>query len=63
MDASRDGCKEDDQRDRPLKYALRRSAKFDLSLSLAERRGADGSPAGIEGALEYASYPVRSFER
>ena len=31
------------------------SAKFDLSLSLAERRGADGSPAGIEGALEYAS--------
>jgi hypothetical protein len=30
------------------------SAKFDLSLSLAERRGADGSPAGIEGALEYA---------
>ena len=34
---------------------MRRSAKFDLSLSLAERRGADGSPAGIEGALEYAS--------
>ena len=31
------------------------SAKFDLSLSLVERRGADGSPAGIEGALEYAS--------
>ena len=31
------------------------SAKFDLSLSLAERRGADGTPAGIEGALEYAS--------
>ena len=31
------------------------SAKFDLSLSLAERRGADGSPAGISGALEYAS--------
>ena len=31
------------------------SAKFDLSLSLAERRGSDGSPAGIEGALEYAS--------
>src|SRR5690349_977633 len=31
------------------------SGKFDLSLSLAERRGSDGSPAGIEGALEYAS--------
>ena len=31
------------------------SAKFDLSLSLAERRGFDGTPAGIEGALEYAS--------
>ncbi|HJX22679.1 MAG TPA: amino acid adenylation domain-containing protein, partial [Steroidobacteraceae bacterium] len=31
------------------------SAKFDLSLSLAERRGSDGTPAGIEGALEYAS--------
>ena len=31
------------------------SAKFDLSLSLAEQRGSDGSPAGIEGALEYAS--------
>ena len=31
------------------------SAKFDLSLSLAERRGADGVPAGVSGALEYAS--------
>ena len=31
------------------------SAKFDLSLSLGERRGVDGSPAGISGALEYAS--------
>ena len=31
------------------------SAKFDLSLSLAERRRSDGTPAGIEGALEYAS--------
>ena len=30
-------------------------AKFDLSLSLAERRGADGAPAGVSGALEYAS--------
>jgi non-ribosomal peptide synthetase component F len=31
------------------------SAKFDLSLSLAEARGADGSPAGLEGELEYAT--------
>src|SRR5262249_7693740 len=31
------------------------SAKFDLSLSLAEERGEDGSPAGIHGVLEYAS--------
>ena len=31
------------------------SAKFDLSLSLGERRGVDGSPAGISGTLEYAS--------
>jgi non-ribosomal peptide synthetase component F len=30
------------------------SAKFDLSLSLAERRGADGSAGGISGVLEYA---------
>ncbi len=31
------------------------SAKFDLSLSLAEARGADGRPAGLEGELEYAT--------
>ena len=31
------------------------SAKFDLSLSLAEQRGSDGQPAGIDGALEYAT--------
>ena len=31
------------------------SAKFDLSLNLAERRGADGAPAGISGSLEYAT--------
>ncbi len=31
------------------------SAKFDLSVSLAERRGADGAPAGIAGSLEYAT--------
>ena len=36
------------------------SAKFDLSLSLAERRGADGSPGGISGVLEYA---VELFDR
>ncbi|HEX9571575.1 MAG TPA: condensation domain-containing protein, partial [Burkholderiales bacterium] len=31
------------------------SAKFDLSVSLAERRAGDGSPAGIEGVVEYAT--------
>ncbi|MEI8151204.1 MAG: amino acid adenylation domain-containing protein, partial [Hyphomicrobiales bacterium] len=31
------------------------SAKFDLSLSLSERRGPDGAPAGIEAVLEYAA--------
>ena len=31
------------------------SAKFDLSLSLAEQLGADGTPGGLEGVLEYAS--------
>ena len=31
------------------------SAKFDLSVSLSERRSADGTPAGIAGVLEYAS--------
>src|SRR6185436_2167290 len=31
------------------------SAKFDLSVSLAEERSADGSPAGIAGVLEYAT--------
>ena len=31
------------------------SAKFDLSLALGEQRGADGLPAGIHGALEYAT--------
>src|SRR5262249_27136060 len=30
------------------------SAKFDLSVSLAERRGADGSAAGLVGSLGYA---------
>ncbi|MBV8575588.1 MAG: AMP-binding protein, partial [Acetobacteraceae bacterium] len=31
------------------------SAKFDLSVSLGERRGREGSPQGIEGGLEYAT--------
>ena len=31
------------------------SAKFDLSLSLGEQRGSDGTPAGIDGVLEYAT--------
>ncbi|HEU5284242.1 MAG TPA: condensation domain-containing protein, partial [Burkholderiales bacterium] len=31
------------------------TAKFDLSLSLAEQRASDGAPAGIAGVLEYAS--------
>src|SRR5262245_6977986 len=30
-------------------------SKFDLSVSVAERRGADGGAGGIVGALEYAS--------
>src|SRR5262249_14256241 len=31
------------------------SAKFDLSLSLTQQRGSDGTPAGIDGVLEYAT--------
>src|SRR5262249_5510705 len=31
------------------------SAKFDLSMSLAEQRGLDGGAGGISGVLEYAS--------
>jgi amino acid adenylation domain-containing protein len=31
------------------------TAAFDLSLNLTERRGPDGSPAGLSGALEYAT--------
>ena len=31
------------------------SAKFDLSVSLSERRHSDGAAAGIEGVLEYSS--------
>ena len=32
-----------------------RTIKFDLTVSLAEQRGADGTPQGINGALHYAS--------
>src|SRR5262249_47635250 len=40
-------------------------AKFDLSLSLVERRAADGGAGGIEGVLEYASdlFEQASVER
>ena len=31
------------------------ATKFDLSLSLGERRAADGTPAGIAGVVEYAT--------
>src|SRR5262249_33854136 len=31
------------------------SAKFDLSVSLIEERGADGRPGGIAGVIEYAT--------
>ncbi|WP_405750959.1 non-ribosomal peptide synthase/polyketide synthase [Streptomyces sp. NBC_01411] len=31
------------------------TAKFDLGVSMAEQFGADGSPAGIAGAVEYAT--------
>jgi non-ribosomal peptide synthetase component F len=30
-------------------------SKFDLSVSVAEERGADGTPGGISGVIEYAS--------
>ena len=36
-----------------------RSAKFDLSLSLGEQRGADGTPAGIRGRARVRHRPVR----
>ena len=31
------------------------SAKVDISISLTERRGADGQPGGMDGVLEYAT--------
>jgi amino acid adenylation domain-containing protein len=31
------------------------TSRFDLSVSLSEQRGADGTPEGISGAVEYAS--------
>ncbi len=41
------------------------SAKFDLFLSLTEQRAADGSTAGISGAIEYATdlYDASRIER
>ncbi|MBB1252763.1 amino acid adenylation domain-containing protein [Streptomyces sp. OF3] len=33
----------------------RRSAKFDLTLDLTERRGVDGELSGLDGVLEYAT--------
>src|SRR5262249_60201902 len=40
------------------------SAKFDLSVSLAEERSADGGPGGLSGGMEYASdlFERRSVE-
>ena len=31
------------------------TSKFDLALSIGELRGADGSPGGLAGTLEYAT--------
>ena len=31
------------------------TSRFDLSISLSERRGADGTPLGISGGVEYSS--------
>ena len=39
------------------------SAKFDLSVSLSERRHADGTAAGIAGVLEYSSDLFERGER
>src|SRR5437016_1437825 len=38
-----------------VEEVLSASAKFDLSVSVAEERAADGAPAGIGGVIEYAS--------
>ncbi len=38
-----------------VEEVLSASAKFDLSVSVSEERGADGAPAGISGVIEYAS--------
>src|SRR5205823_2196085 len=38
-----------------VEEVLSASAKFDLSVSVAEERAADGAPAGISGVIEYAS--------
>ncbi|HEY3236549.1 MAG TPA: amino acid adenylation domain-containing protein, partial [Polyangiaceae bacterium] len=38
-----------------VEEVLSASAKFDLSVSVAEERAGDGEPAGISGVIEYAS--------
>src|SRR5262245_51880142 len=38
-----------------VEEVLSASAKFDLSVSVAEERAADGEPGGISGVIEYAS--------
>ncbi|WP_143220747.1 condensation domain-containing protein, partial [Actinomadura sp. CNU-125] len=40
---------------RPLMPAESVTAKFDLSLTLSERRDENGAPAGIEGGIQYAT--------
>ncbi|MEV2250527.1 amino acid adenylation domain-containing protein [Streptomyces sp. NPDC050147] len=39
----------------PMPPAAAPPARFDLSVSLGERRGADGSPAGLGGGILYAA--------
>ncbi|TIS72532.1 MAG: non-ribosomal peptide synthetase, partial [Mesorhizobium sp.] len=41
------------------------TTKFDLTFSLEEQRGADGTPAGLAGTIEYASdlYDAATVER
>src|SRR4029434_11292894 len=38
-----------------VEEVLNASAKFELSVSVAEERAGDGEPAGISGVIEYAS--------
>ena len=41
--------------DAQLEAVATASAKFDLSVSVSEQRGADGAPGGIIGVVEYAT--------